>query len=396
LAADARRVRTQKKVAGITEDSLYEVALTLRNFERLVGQCNSKQITQNTIDKFILERGKEVKRSTLNKDIRNLITFINWCRENRYLNGEIRIKKLKEDERPVQSLNSSQIKELLSASKPYQTLRMRILLALGTGLRRGDIESLRISDIDFENCYVTTRSKKTRKSMGSRPVPVRIMEELKKYVSVLKPDQEKIFIDRFNQYRWDQIRKKLGLGDFKFHDLRKVFCSVLAQNGVSTAVTQKLLEHSSSDLTNKVYTNVDPVLRHAVEQIPVGDWRKGGDGWYLGPFAKIGPGGKVKNLVLENLSIDSGNQSFYLGGLCGYNEGGTIINCSCKAVVKTGTGSSYIGGLCGENDQGTITNCYSQGSVVGRPMPKEQESVIYNLLQLPKTGIFGRLLLRKK
>jgi hypothetical protein len=37
---------------------------------------------------------------------------------------------------------------------------------------------------------------------------------------------------------------------------------VLAQNGVSTAVTQKLLEHSSPDLTNKVYMNVDPVLRH--------------------------------------------------------------------------------------------------------------------------------------
>ncbi len=42
--------------------------------------------------------------------------------------------------------------------------------------------------------------------------------------------------------------------------------------GVSTAVTQKLLEHSSSDLTNKVYRNVDPVLRHAVDQIPIGDW----------------------------------------------------------------------------------------------------------------------------
>jgi integrase len=149
---------------------------------------------------------------------------------------------------------------------------MRILLALGTGLRRGDIESLRVSDIDFENSYLTTRSKKTRKSMGSRPVPIQIMEEFKKYVSGLDPGQERIFGDRFNQYRWDQIREKLGLGDFKFHDLRKTFGSVLAQNGVSTAVTQKLLEHSSSDLTNKVYTNVDPVLRHAVEQIPVGDW----------------------------------------------------------------------------------------------------------------------------
>jgi integrase len=104
---------------------------------------------------------------------------------------------------------------------------MRILLALGTGLRRGDIESLRATDIDFENSYVTTRSKKTRKSMGSRPVPVLIMEELNKYVSGLNPEQEKIFSDRFNQYRWDKIRKKLGLGDFIFHDLRNTLALCL-------------------------------------------------------------------------------------------------------------------------------------------------------------------------
>jgi len=68
------------------------------------------------------------------------------------------------------------------------------------------------------------------------------------------------------------MRKEVGLADLKFHDLRKTFGSILAQNGISTAVTQKLLEHSSPDLTNKIYTNVDPVLRHAVDQIPVGDW----------------------------------------------------------------------------------------------------------------------------
>ena len=185
-----------------------------------------------------------------------------------YVNGEIKIKLLKEDERPVKSLTNIQIKKLLSASKPYKTLRMRILLALGTGLRRGDIESLRVSDIDFENSNVTTRSRKTRKSMGSRPMPVPVMKELKKYVSGLDAEQEKIFNDHFTQNRWEKIRQKVGLGDLKFHDLRKTFGSVLAQNGVSTAVTQKLLEHSSPDLTNKVY----PVLSHAVEQLPVGDW----------------------------------------------------------------------------------------------------------------------------
>jgi len=264
--------RHSKQVAGFVEASLYEVALTLRHFERLVGKCNSKQITQNAIDKYILQRGKEVIRSTLNKDIRNLKAFVRWCRKNRYVNGEIEIRELKEDERPVKSLSNTQIKKLLSTSKRYKTLWMRILLALGTGLRRGDIESWRVSDIDFENSYVTTRSKKTRKSMGSRPVPVPIMAELKKYVSGLDAEQEKIFNDNFSRYRWVKIRQKLGLDDFKFHDLRKTFGSVLAQNGVSTAVTQKLLEHSSPDLTNKVYTNVDPVLRHAVDQIPAGDW----------------------------------------------------------------------------------------------------------------------------
>jgi integrase len=58
----------------------------------------------------------------------------------------------------------------------------------------------------------------------------------------------------------------------KFHDLRKTFCSILAQSGISMAVTQQLLEHASPDLTTRVYTNVDPVLRHAVDQIPAGDW----------------------------------------------------------------------------------------------------------------------------
>jgi len=41
--------REAKKVQGVTEGTLYEIALSLRNFERLVGKCNSKQITQMLI-----------------------------------------------------------------------------------------------------------------------------------------------------------------------------------------------------------------------------------------------------------------------------------------------------------------------------------------------------------
>ena len=108
--------------------------------------------------------------------------------------------------------------------------------------------------------------------MGSRPVPTPIMAELQKHVAGLDAQQERLFKRPLNQYRWTQIRRKLGLSDFTFHDLRKTFSSVLAQKGVSTAVIQRLLEHSSPDLTNKVYTNVDPALRQAVDLIPAGEW----------------------------------------------------------------------------------------------------------------------------
>ncbi len=264
--------REAKKVQGVTEGTLYEIALSLRNFERLVGKCNSKQIAQSGIDKFILQRGTEVSRPTLNKDIRNLKTFVNWCKKKRYINNEIELRELKEEERPVKSLNDVQIRKLLVAAEPYVAMKTRILLALGTGLRRGDIDSLKISDIDFEKNSISTTSRKTKKSMASRPVSAEVMAKLSKYVCNFDVGQEKLFKTKFSHRKWRKICEDAGLADLKFHDLRKTFCSLLAQNGVSTAVTQRLLEHSSPNLTNKVYTNVDPVLRSAIEQLPVGDW----------------------------------------------------------------------------------------------------------------------------
>jgi len=264
--------REAKKVQGVTEGTLYEIALSLRNFERLIGKYSSKQITQHAIDKFILQREIEVSRPTLNKDIRNLKTFINWCKGKRYLNENLKLKELKEEEKPVKSLNDIQIRKLLKAAERHPLMKIRVLLALATGLRRGDIDSLKISDIDFENSSISTTSRKTKKSMASRPVSAEVMAELSRYVCNLDVGQENLFKTKFNHRKWRRICKDAGFSDLKFHDLRKTFCSLLAQNGVSTAVTQRLLEHSSPNLTNKVYTNVDPVLRQAVEQLPIGNW----------------------------------------------------------------------------------------------------------------------------
>jgi integrase len=98
------------------------------------------------------------------------------------------------------------------------------------------------------------------------------MTELSNYVAMLPDGQDKLFTNRFPIRRWEKVRCQIGLPSLKFHDLRKTFASLLAQRGVPTAVTQRLLEHSSPQLTNDVYTDVDPVLREAVELLPVAEW----------------------------------------------------------------------------------------------------------------------------
>jgi integrase len=184
----------------------------------------------------------------------------------------LEVRKVKVAQKPVAALSPQQVRDLLAAALRYSTLRLRVLLAVTTGLRRGDIEVIRVRDIHFDRNTIATRNRKAGKAMAERPIPEVIMTELSNYVAALPDGREGLFADRFSPKKWERIRKAVKLPDLKFHDLRKTFASLLAQRGVSTAVTQRLLEHSSLQLTNDVYTNVDPVLRQAIEQLPVADW----------------------------------------------------------------------------------------------------------------------------
>ena len=64
---------------------------------------------------------------------------------------------------------------------------------------------------------------------------------IKGALEVVEPSKEEIF----------KSCKLAELDDLKFHDIRKTFASTLAQNGVSTAVTQRLLEHPPLILQTK-------------------------------------------------------------------------------------------------------------------------------------------------
>jgi integrase len=264
--------RRFKQVEGLQEASIYEAMLTLGHFKRLTKLESSRAITQNALDQFMLGRGQEVGRNTLNKDVRNLMAFLNWAAKSRFVAPNLAIKKVKVAQKAVVALTPQQVRDLLSITSKYPTLHLRVLLAVTTGLRRGDVEAIRIGDIHFDRSTIATRNCKAGKAMAERPIPEQVTTELSNYVATLPDGQERLFTDRFSPKKWERLRKAMRLPDLKFHDLRKTFASLLAQRGVATAVTQRLLEHSSPQLTNDVYTNVDPVLRQAIGLLPVAEW----------------------------------------------------------------------------------------------------------------------------
>jgi len=264
--------RRFKQVEGLQQASIYEALLTLEHFRRLTGLCSSRAVTQNLLDQFILDRGQEVQKNTLNKDIRNLNAFLTWASRNRLVSVGLEIRKVKVAQKPVVALSQQQVRDLLTAASRYSTLRLRVLLAVTTGLRRGDIEAICIGDIHFDRNTIATRNRKAGKAVPERPIPEQVTMKLSNYIVTLPDGQERLFTDRFSPKRWARIRKAMKMPGLRFHDLRKTFASLLAQRGVSTAVTQRLLEHSSPQLTNDVYTNVDPALRQAIDLLPVADW----------------------------------------------------------------------------------------------------------------------------
>lgn len=83
-------------------------------------------------------------------------------------------------------------------------------------------------------------------------------------------------------------------------------------------------------------------------------------GSYRGIFGYV-DGGIIRNLALSNSSILG---QIYLGGIVGYNLGGTIHNCRVDGSVSIRTSiGSRGGGIAGYSDNGHIIGCLSGADI---------------------------------
>ena len=180
-----------------------------------------------------------------------------WC----FINPASKIKAEKESPGVVRYLDEEERRRLLTVAKNYPLHAMYpfILLALSTGMRKGEIKRLKWSDIDFENASVLVEITKNG-SPRRLPIPPFCYQALKEYSKIRKINSPLIFPSaveskptiplRIESY-WRDIKTKAELKNFRFHDLRHTFASYLAMNGASALEISELLGHRDMQMVKR-------------------------------------------------------------------------------------------------------------------------------------------------
>ncbi len=182
--------------------------------------------------------------------------------------------------REVQPLSAEEAERLLDCAKEtrYEAL---FVLALGTGLRWGELAGLRWGDIDFnratlqvQRIVVHTKHEmlihepKTKSGRRQVPIPGFALQALRAHrsrQSAAPHPTAWVFTNRvgapihksnFFARDWKPLRERAGVPNARFHDLRHTTASLLLKRGVHPKVVQAVLGHARFGVTMDLYSHL--------------------------------------------------------------------------------------------------------------------------------------------
>ncbi len=167
-------------------------------------------------------------------------------------------------------LTEEEEKVLLDKSPGW--LQELIVFAANTGMRLEEILSLTWKQVDLKRGILTViKSKNGEKRSIPLNRTVQTLLASKSKIRYLKSDY--VFTSsvgtRFNQGNlrraFISARKKVGLEDFRFHDLRHTFATRLVQAGVDLYKVQRLLGHKTPLMTQRYAHHYSESLRDGVD-----------------------------------------------------------------------------------------------------------------------------------
>ncbi len=141
-----------------------------------------------------------------------------------------------------------------------------VLIALLTGLRRGDIFDLKWQHVDLDKRLITKQINKTRRKKPQATtlqVGSEVIEIFRK-CQKSSTSTDLIFPSPATGKRYDNIDtafravlQTAQIKNFRFHDLRHTFASWLAIGGIELYTIQRLMTHGDIKMTQR-YAHLSP------------------------------------------------------------------------------------------------------------------------------------------
>jgi integrase len=138
---------------------------------------------------------------------------------------------------------------------------------LNTGLRRGELLSLKWTDVDLDARLLTVRAENA-KSGRERHVPLNreAHDVLLRWANQTRL-QVRVFDVASVKKSWAALLTTADITCFRFHDLRHHFASKLVRSGVDLNIVRELLGHADIKMTLR-YAHLCPAtLAAAVEKL---------------------------------------------------------------------------------------------------------------------------------
>jgi len=211
------------------------------------------------MEKYKRGRQGQVSNATVNREvacIKHIFTIaIEWGIVQK--NPGKKVKLLRERNTRLRYLDEKEIRKLHDACAEH--LKPIVIVALNTGMRKEEILSLKWKDLDYR---IRTISILDTKNGESRKLPINNIL-YRTLLAAKKTDSPWVFCkkngERYGNVRkaFEGARKRAGITDFRFHDLRHTFASYLVMNGIDLKTVQELLGHKSFEMTLR-YAHLSP------------------------------------------------------------------------------------------------------------------------------------------
>lgn len=194
-------------------------------------------IDMNALQPFIRDRKEkdEVSNATVNRALEIVRRILNLAHQDwRWIRAAPKIRMLKEPRRRVRFLRREEANRLLAAMPKH--MKPIVRFALATGCRAGEIFELEWDRVDLARKVAWLDHGATKSGEG-RGIPLNA-DAVAALQSTLGQHSRWCFTFAGKSIQksstaWDSARRRAGIEDFRFHDLRHTWASWHVQSGTS-------------------------------------------------------------------------------------------------------------------------------------------------------------------